>query len=92
MPKVLISDKLSPRAADILSERGVEVDDRDGPDPPEALGDGEGVPGVQGVGLSADELHGLAAHDVDGWDDHVLTSMPDSRRASLTCPQVMSLS
>ncbi|MED5360090.1 MAG: phosphoglycerate dehydrogenase, partial [Pseudomonadota bacterium] len=30
MPKVLISDKLSPRAADIFRERGVDVDFRPG--------------------------------------------------------------
>ena len=35
MPKVLISDKLSPRAADILSERGVEVDVKTGLEPAE---------------------------------------------------------
>ena len=46
MPKVLISDKLSPRAADILSERGVEVDVKPGLAPEELaaiIGDYDGL-------------------------------------------------
>ena len=33
MPKVLISDKLSPRAVEIFGERGVEADVKTGLDP-----------------------------------------------------------
>ena len=36
MPKVLISDKLSPRAAELMRERGIEVDEEPGL-APEAL-------------------------------------------------------
>ena len=46
MPKVLISDKLSPRAADILIERGVEVDVKPGLAPEELaaiIGDYDGL-------------------------------------------------
>lgn len=32
MPKVLIADKMSPRAAEIFRERGVEVDEKPGLD------------------------------------------------------------
>jgi hypothetical protein len=34
MPKVLISDKMDPRAAQIFRERGVEVDEITGKTPP----------------------------------------------------------
>lgn len=37
MPKVLISDKLSPRAADIFRERGIDVDVRTGMTPEELI-------------------------------------------------------
>lgn len=46
MPKVLISDKLSPEAARIFSERGVEVDERVGLAPDEliaCIGDYDGL-------------------------------------------------
>ena len=46
MPKLLISDKLSPRAAEILQERGVDVDVKTGLSPDELaaiIGDYEGL-------------------------------------------------
>ena len=46
MPKVLISDKLSPRAADIFTERGVDVDVKPGLSPDELaaiIGDYDGL-------------------------------------------------
>ena len=46
MPKVLISDKLSPRAADIFEARGVEVDVKPGMTPEEliaCIGDYDGL-------------------------------------------------
>ena len=38
MPKLLISDKLSPHAAEILQERGVDVDVKTGLSPDELVG------------------------------------------------------
>ena len=46
MPKVLISDKLSPRAVNIFEERGVEVDVKPGLSPDDLLaiiGDYDGL-------------------------------------------------
>lgn len=46
MPKVLISDKMSPRAADIFKERGIEVDVKTGMSPEEltaCIGDYDGL-------------------------------------------------
>ncbi len=46
MPKVLISDKMSPRAADIFTERGIEVDQKVGLSPAELkeiIGDYDGL-------------------------------------------------
>ena len=39
MPKVLISDKMDPKAAEIFRERGVEVDEITGQTPGRAEGD-----------------------------------------------------
>ena len=46
MPKVLISDKMSPRAAEIFAERGVDVDVKTGMSPEEliaCIGDYDGL-------------------------------------------------
>ncbi len=59
MPKVLISDKLSPRAADILSERGVEVDVKPGLAPEELaaiIGDYDGLAIRSATKVTADIL------------------------------------
>ena len=59
MPKILISDKLSPRAADILSERGVEVDVKPGLAPEELaaiIGDYDGLAIRSATKVTADIL------------------------------------
>ena len=59
MPKVLISDKLSPRAADILAERGVEVDVKPGLAPDELaaiIGDYDGLAIRSATKVSGDLL------------------------------------
>ncbi len=59
MPKILISDKLSPRAAEIFRERGIDVDVDTGLDP-EALkariGDYDGLAVRSATKVTADVL------------------------------------
>ena len=69
MPKVLISDKLSPRAADILSERGVEVDVKPGLAPKELvaiIGDYDGLAIRSATKVTADILAAAANLKVVG--------------------------
>ena len=51
------------------SQRGVQVDDRDFADPSEALGERARVAGLQDLAAPLHQLHRLAVHEVDGWDD-----------------------
>jgi D-3-phosphoglycerate dehydrogenase / 2-oxoglutarate reductase len=59
MPKVLISDNLSPRAADIFRERGIEVDVKTGMSPEEliaCIGDYDGLAVRSATKATADVL------------------------------------
>ena len=48
MPRVLISDKLSPRAAEILAARGIEVDMKIGLSPEELVA---AIPAYDGLAI-----------------------------------------
>ena len=57
MPKVLISDKMSPRAAEIFRERGVEVDVKPGLSPEELreiIGEYDGLAIRSATNVTAD--------------------------------------
>ncbi|HVO15617.1 MAG TPA: phosphoglycerate dehydrogenase, partial [Alphaproteobacteria bacterium] len=59
MPKVLISDDLSPRAAEILRDRGIEVDVKVGLKPDElkaCIGDYDGLAVRSATKVKADIL------------------------------------
>src|SRR5690606_19608605 len=71
---------LDQRGVAALAAGGVDVDDRNLADPGEALQDRERVTGLDGQGLTSDELHGTTADDVDRGDDHGRTSTPTADR------------
>ena len=56
------------------SQRGVEVHDGHLAHPAKALGEGAGVAGLEDLAATLDQLHRLAVHEVDGWDDHEVAS------------------
>ena len=63
--------------------RRVEVDHRHVAGTPEAAGERARIAGGERVLLPADELYGLAALDVDGRNDHRLTSTPRALKYAL---------
>ena len=68
MPKVLISDKMSPRAAEIFRERGVEVDVKPGLSPEELreiIGEYDGLAIRSATNVTADII--AAADEVDSF-------------------------
>ena len=66
-----------------LAEGGVEIDHRDLAGDREPLGDRQRIAGVERLLLAADELHGLAALQIDRRDDHGRTSMPCGQEMAL---------
>ena len=56
------------------AERGVEVHDGHLAHPAETLGERAGIAGVEDLAAALDQLHGLAVHEVDGGDDHGVSS------------------
>ncbi len=70
--------------------RGTDVDHRDLPGNAEPLQDGHRVASVDRLHLAADELDGTAPDQVDGRNDHGLTSGPLARSSSFNEPTVVS--
>ena len=62
------------------AEGGVQVHDRDFARQPELLGDGPRIAGVEDFLATADELDGLALHQINRRHNHRRTWMPRSAR------------
>ncbi len=79
MPKVLISDKLSPRAAEIFRERGIEVDFR---------------PGLKGEELTAAvaDADGLAIRSATTVTAELIAAAPNLKVVGRAGPRAVSSS
>jgi hypothetical protein len=73
-----------------LAQRCVEVDHGDLAGEREPLGDRPRIAGVERLLLAADELDGLAPHQIDRGHDHRRTSAPSLRSSRLTSLGVCS--